>query len=171
MGSGTVGAQLQNPFVVSVLDQIGAPLPNVAVIFRGKGTLSERYVATDADGHAASTLTLGSDPGTNTVQVTVGGLDPVTFSATGLGIPHLLAKVSGDGQEGWGGSQLREPLVVSVFDRTGSALYGAVVTFAVTAGEGVLSVAADTTDARGPRLHHPDPGARTGYLHGGGHRR
>ena len=149
---GTVGAPLQDPLVVSVLDQTGAPLPGAVVIFRvtdGKGKVSERHVATDDRGRAATSLTLGPEPGTNTVQVTVPGLDPMTFTATGIGIPHAISKVSGDGQEGWGGSQLQEPLVVSVLDRTGSALYGAVVTFTVTDGEGVLSATTDTTDVRG----------------------
>ena len=56
--------------MVSVLDQNGDPLAGATVTFAvtaGEGTLSATTAATDADGHGASTLTLGRDPGRNTV--------------------------------------------------------------------------------------------------------
>ena len=47
---------------------------------------------TDANGRAATRLTLGRDPGTNTVEATVTGLDPETFTATATeqATPHSL---------------------------------------------------------------------------------
>ena len=79
------------------------------------------------------------------------GLEPATFTATAAeqAIPHRLTKVCGDFQEGLVDKQLDKPFVVSVSAETGAALAGVVVSFAVTAGEGTLSLATSTTDANG----------------------
>ena len=110
---GPAGAQLAAPFVVSVLDQDGSPLAGVVVSFSvtaGEGMLSSTTATTDANpctiesstsvataitdanGRAATRLTLGRDPGTNTVEATVTGLDPETFTATATeqATPHSL---------------------------------------------------------------------------------
>ena len=87
---GTAGLLLAEPFVVSVLDLAGAPLAGVVVSFSvtaGGGLLSSTTDATDANGRAATWLTLGSDLGTNTVEATVEGLGPVTFTAVGQESP------------------------------------------------------------------------------------
>ena len=145
---GLVGEQLAKPFVVSVLDQDGSAFAEAVVTFSvtaGGGTLSAATVTTDANGRAATRLTLGSQPGTNTVEATVEGLEPETFTATAIvQTAHTLAKVSGDNQEGPASTQLAAPFVVSVLDQAGSPLAGATVTFSVTAGGGLLS---STTDA------------------------
>ena len=161
--------QLAAPFVVSVLDQDDSPLAGVDVTFSvaaGGGMLSSTTDAnpctiasstssatatTDANGQAATRLTLGSEPGTNTVSATVEGLEPETFTATAAeqAMPHSLTKVCGDDQEGTAGALLAEPLVVSVVDEDGAAMAGVVVSFAVTAGGGTLSSATATTDANG----------------------
>ena len=142
---------LPQPFTVSVLDQNGSAFTGAIVTFAvvsGDGMLSVETAATDTSGRAASTLTLGADPGTNTVRATVAGLEPVVFTATGLG-PRTLAKVSGDGQQEAAGAALAEPFVVSVLDQNGSAFPGATVNFAVTSGDGTLSATTATTDANG----------------------
>ena len=148
---GSSGSPLTAPLVVSLLDQGGSPMAGVTVTFAvtaGGGTLSATTATTDAQGRAATTLTLGRAPGPNTVEVTVAGLAPVTFTAVGIAVPRTLTKLSGDGQQATGGA-LPEPFSVSVLDQNGEALPGAVVTFAVTAGDGTLTAAADTTDAEG----------------------
>ena len=97
---GSVGAALDEPFVVLVRDQIGNPIAGVLVTFTvttGGGTLSVTSAITDENGRAATTLTLGSQPGTNTVVVTVADLDPVTFTATG----KAHADFDGDGNVGF----------------------------------------------------------------------
>ena len=147
---GPAGTALAAPFVVSVLDQNRSAFTGAVVTFSvtaGGGTLSSTTATTDANGQAATTLTLGSDPGTNTVEATVKGLEPVTFSAVGYAIPHSLTKVSGDGQEGPASTQLAEPFVVLALNEDGTAVAGAVVTFSVTAGGGTLSSTTATTDA------------------------
>ena len=149
---GPAGAALSSPFVVSVLDQSGNAFEGARVTFSvtaGDGTLSVSTATTDAKGRAVATLTLGSLPATNTVKVTVEGLEPVTFTATGLAIPQTLAKISGDEQQGPPGAALAAPFVVSVLDQNGTALAGAAVTFAVTTGGGTLSATTATTDAEG----------------------
>ena len=81
--SGTPGNALANPFVVEVQDEDGEPLSGHSVTFSvtaGGGSLSETSATTNANGRAQTTLTLGSAPGVNSVQASVSGVDPVTFS-------------------------------------------------------------------------------------------
>ena len=166
---GPASTQLAAPFVVSVLDQDGSPLAGVGVTFSvtaGGGLLSSTTNAhpctvesstssatatTDANGQAATRLTLGSDAGTNTVAATVEGLASVTFTATAAeqAMPHRLTKVCGDSQEGTAGILLDEPFVVSVLDENSAAMAGVVVSFSVTAGGGTLSAAMAPTNANG----------------------
>ena len=163
---GTPGAALAHPLVVEVRDQYDNPLPDAQVTFTvtdGGGQLSEQFTVehatTDANGQAELTLTLALNPGTNTVEVTIAGHEPVTFNAEGI---LILVKISGDDQQGTFGSILANPLVVEVRDRDNNPFLGAQVTFTVTGygdegtvtyGEGRLSgqftVEHVTTDANG----------------------
>ena len=83
--SAAAGTALANPFVVEVRDGSGSPLAGVAVTFTvltGGGALSPPTATTDANGQAASTLRLGTESGTNTVEVSAEGISEiVTFSA------------------------------------------------------------------------------------------
>ena len=166
---GPGGIQLFEPFVVSVMDQSGWAIAGVAVTFvvtAGGGTLSIETAFTDASGQAATMLTLGSQPGTNTVEAFVDGLEPVTFAVTSIGqTPHTLTRVSGKGQEGSVGAALAKPFVVSVLDKDGDAIAGTVVTFTVTTGDGTLSVNTATTDEHGRAATTltlgPQPGSNT----------
>ena len=74
---GLPGEALAKPFVVEVRDQSGEPLPGVLVTFSvmaGGGTLSVTSATTESGGRAESILTLGPNPGTNTVEVGVTGI-------------------------------------------------------------------------------------------------
>ena len=74
---GLLGEALANPFVVEVRDQSGDPLPGVQVAFSvriGGGMLSATSATTDVNGRAESILTLGPNPGANTVEVGVTGI-------------------------------------------------------------------------------------------------
>ena len=69
---GPAGAVLAEPFVIEVRDQNNTPMEGAEVTFAvtdGSGTLSATTATTDENGRAASTLTLGRDPGGNTVVV------------------------------------------------------------------------------------------------------
>ena len=71
---GTSGAALAQPFVVEVWDGDSTAFAGVPVTFAvtaGGGTLSAASTTTDANGRAASTLTLGNTAGTHTVSVSV----------------------------------------------------------------------------------------------------
>ena len=93
---GTSGAKLANPYVIEVRDQNENPVQGTLVTFTvisGDGQIGERFtveeVRTDADGRAQSILTLGPNPGTNTVEVSVAGLELVTFNSVGVGTPTV----------------------------------------------------------------------------------
>ena len=93
---GAPNALLADPLVVEVRDQNDNVLEGFPVTFTttsGDGRLSGKFTVenttTDVNGRAQSTLTLGPNPGTNTVEVSVTGLKPVIFNAVGVGTPAI----------------------------------------------------------------------------------
>ena len=83
--SGVPGAVLGNPLVIEVRDENGSALEGISVTFAvtaGGGMLSVTSTMTDENGTAQSTLTLGTNLGMNTVEVSAAGIEqPVTFNA------------------------------------------------------------------------------------------
>ena len=63
--------------------------------------------------------------------------------------PTTLVKISGDDQKGASGGTLDNPFTVEVQDQGNAAFAGVLVTFAVAAGSGTLSVTSITTDENG----------------------
>ena len=150
------GETLANPFVIEVRDQYDAPLAGVTVTFAlptGGGSLSSEMVMTDANGRAESTLTLGSEPGTNTVEVSVEGISQMAVFSAEAGLPPPVATalsiVSGHNQNGLTGEALANPFVIGVRDQYDAPLAGVTVTFALLTGGGSLSATTATTDANG----------------------
>ena len=96
---GTIGEALPRPIVVYVAGQSGEPFRDVEVTFTvigGGGTLSVTRTTTDSDGQAESILTLGPDPGTNTVEVSVTGIEQ-SQTATAIGeLPPVPEDVNRD---------------------------------------------------------------------------
>ena len=88
---GPVGSELAEPYIVQVFDHEGNPLPGAKVTFQvisGGGDIdgySAREVVTDADGLAEAVLSLGVSPGQNTLRVSVGKREVLTFVALGTG--------------------------------------------------------------------------------------
>ena len=166
---GLPGAALDKAFVVEVRNQSDKPLPEVQVTFsvtNGGGTLSATSVTTDANGRAESRLTLGPNPGTNTVTVSVTGIqEGQTFTAEGIRIPKTLDIISGKDQEGLPGAALEKPFVVEVRDQTEKPLPGVEVTFTVSSGGGTLSATSVTTNSNGRAESTltlgPNPGTNT----------
>ena len=82
---GVPGATLTSPFVVKVWDAAGNPLGGIIVTFAvtaGGGSLSAQTATTNANGQASTTLTLGPNAGTNTVEASVTGISAsVSFTA------------------------------------------------------------------------------------------
>ena len=166
---GLPGATLEKPFVVEVRDQFDKPLPGTEVTFSvtsSGGTLSATSVTTDANGRAKSTLTLGPNPGTNTVVAAVTGVQAQrTFTAEGVRIPKSLQIISGDKQQGLPGTALEKAFVVEVRDQVDKPLPEVQVTFSVTGGGGRLSATSVTTDSNGRAESvltlGPNPGTNT----------
>ena len=154
--NGLTGEVLMNPFVVEVRDQYDDPMEGVTVTFTitaGDGTLSTITAMTDANGRAEITLTLGSDPGTNTVTVSVEGISEMAVFSAEASLPPpeptVLSIVSGDNQNGLTGEVLANPFVVEVRDQYDDPMEGVTVTFVVSAGGGMLSDTTAITDANG----------------------
>ena len=154
--SGFTGEALVNPFVVEVRDQFDDPLAGTAVTFAvtaGSGALSATTAMTDANGQAESTLTLGTEPGANTVEISVEGVsETVVFSAEASPpppAPTTLSIVSDDNQTGLTGETLADPFVVEVLDQYGDPISGVTVTVTVLGDDGVLSTETTMTDANG----------------------
>ena len=131
---GHIGASLARPFVVEVRDANGNPLERVTVTFtvrRGGGSLNPETTRTNSSGRAWSRLTLGNNPGTNSVRVSVSDISRrVVFNAEATipPPPPVLLKISGDGQIGIPGQTL-EPFVVEVQDQNGNPMAGVFVVF------------------------------------------
>ena len=95
-------APLSQPFVVEVQDENGSVVEEVPVTFAvtvGGGTLSVTSTTTDPNGRAQSTLTLGPNLGTNTVEVSATGIEGlITFHAiSNTESPPIAADVNNDG--------------------------------------------------------------------------
>ena len=153
---GVPGEALANPFVVEVRDQNESPLEGVTVTFAvtaGAGTLSATTATTDANGRAESTLTLGSDPGTNSVKVSVEGISRTEVFSAEASLPPPeptdLSIVSGDNQTGLTGEALANPFVIEVRDQYDDPMAGVTVTFALRTSGGSLSSEMVTTNANG----------------------
>ena len=147
--SGVVGESLTNPFVVEVRDENSNPLENVTVNFAvltGGGTLNTMTATTDTNGQAESTLILGNDPGTNTVQVSVEGTtETVIFNAEAvlpLPTPTTLSIVPRADDE-------TDPYVVQVHDQDGNPLEDVTVTFTIHGDDGSTSTTTVMTDENG----------------------
>jgi hypothetical protein len=86
------------------------------VVSAGGGLLSHETVLTDANGQAESTLTLGIDPGTNTVEVSVEGIaETATFNAIAELLEFDLSLPSGI-------SLIHVPLKVRAIDGVAGAI-------------------------------------------------
>ena len=98
---GAAFTPLSQPFVIEAQDANGSVLAGISVVFAvtaGSGTLSTTITRTDENGRAQSTLTLGPNLGTNTVEVSAAGIEsPVTFYAiSDTEAPPITADVNND---------------------------------------------------------------------------
>jgi len=158
--SAEVGLALPQPLVVEVLDDAGAPVPNVTVSFRPEAELARvapDTTPTDAQGRAQTIATLGKPLNSQRFLVDVTNADgtpasgsPITFTATSLVAPAArLVVAGGDGQVGRVLNALPRPFVVAVTDRVGNPKEGVVVNVAPGPTGGSLSPASGTSAADG----------------------
>ena len=156
--SGTVGSTLGRPLLVLVTDTRDRPVSGATVVFSfpsaAQGEASPATTTTDSEGHASSTLRLGSTPGeiTGKVEVPVDeGITPVeaSFTATALSEDaDRIASLSGDEQSAPVNTALPAPLVVEVTDQFGNPISGVTIAWSFTGG-GSVSAASTVTDASG----------------------
>lgn len=149
--SATVGTAV-GPIVVLVTDADSVPVPGVQVTFTvstGGGVLTATSVATDAQGHALTSVTLGHTVGTITLTAAATGVvTPITFQETGVAdAPAIIVALGGSGQSGPRGTQLSDPLTAGVTDQYGNPVSGVTVTWTTTGGQ--LSAASSRTNASG----------------------
>ena len=146
---GLTGEMLANPFVVEVRDANGDPSKGVTVTFTvtaGGGTLSAVTVTTNANGEAESALTLGSDPGVNTVEASAEGVsETVVFSAEAVAPAPTPTTLMVSGRE----QGETAPPVVEVHDENGNPLEDVTVTFTVPTNDGSTSTTTVMTDENG----------------------
>ena len=167
--SGATGDTLTNPFVVEVRYGSDIPLAGLTVTFTvltGGGTLSATTGTTDANGQAESTLTLGGDPGSNTVEVSAeNSAETVTFSAEAAlppPTPTTLSSISGGEQDELTGGTSMDPFVVEVIDQDGNPLEGVTVTFTILADDGSMRTTTVPTDESGRAEITLPPGSDPG---------
>jgi adhesin/invasin len=146
---GTPGRELAQPIEVLVTDAEDRPVADVEVRFTAQqgGAVSPVAVRTDYQGQASVRWTLGSGPGTQTLQASASGptgfpLDgsPLTFTAQGVHLPParlVLRQAPSDlAQNGIVFS--RQP-VIGVQDAEDQPVPGVAVSVAITAGPGTLN--------------------------------
>ena len=153
---GATGETLTDPFIVEVRYGNDLPLAGLTVTFTvltGGGTLSATTGTTDANGRAESTLTLGSAPGANTVEVsTENSAEPVTFNAEAVlppPTPTILQTVSDSNQDDPIVDTLTAPSVVQIHDQNGAPLEDVGVTFTTVGDDGSTTTTSVMTDKDG----------------------
>ncbi len=157
--SARVGELLPQPLQVMVTDTRDRPVAGATVVFtipdgESAGDVEPGSATTDADGHASTTLTLGSRAGpvTGTAAVEVAdGAEPVQTTFAALALPanaNGIRLVSGDPQNGTVNSTLLAPLVVQVTDAAGNPISGVTIEWTV-AGGGSVSAASTVTGSDG----------------------
>jgi hypothetical protein len=113
-----------------------------------------RFVAassvTDATGFGQAIYELGNVLGAQRVSVKVGSQNPITFRMTATtAAASVLRIASGNNQNGFVASPLKNPLVVEVTDAVGNPKPGVLVNFIVASGGGTVSASSVASDAQG----------------------
>jgi hypothetical protein len=149
---GRVGEVLAQPVLAHLTDSAGVALPDIPVAWAALdgGAVEPLAPRTDSVGQARARWTLGPRVGAQRLRVHAGNprtMPAYSVTATAMaGWPATIRVVSGDGQRGAVGADLRE-VVVRVTDAFGNPVPDAGVTAAPVAGTVEDSVR--NTDANG----------------------
>lgn len=145
--TGSVAQPLADSFRVVVTDGSG-PRAGITVNWTTTAAgaiLSPSSSVTDANGRAASRLTMGTAAGSQTARAAIAG-GSVSFTATGTPGPAAdLTLVSGNDQAALTNTALAAPLRVRVSDQFGNVIGGSPVSWSVAAGSATVS--AGTTNS------------------------
>lgn len=159
----TILQALDTLFTVRVTDSGVNPVPGASVTFSVTSVpvgatgqaLSATNVTSDANGIAATRLTLGTKTGLYEVTATSAALTPRLFNAQALvGAPALLAEIEGSGQQKPVTTTLDTAFTARITDIGGNPIPGLPVQFVIhsapAAATGMsLSTPVDTTDVNG----------------------
>jgi hypothetical protein len=116
----------------------------------GGGSVTAGTVATDAQGQAGTTWTIGTTAGANTLRAAVGSVTPLDFTATGTpGPPATMAIQAGNNQSARVGDSVPVVPEVLLRDQFQNPVANVPVAFAVLAGGGVVTGATPVTNAQG----------------------
>jgi hypothetical protein len=129
--AGMVGSLIAEPVVIRVTDSTGTALVDLPVAWTvGDGGLMAEYDArTDSLGQARARWRLGKRAGLQGARAVVG--NPRTMPAfvvtawAHAGAPALAKVLSGAGQTGDVGAELKKPIVVRIADASGNPVPGA----------------------------------------------
>lgn len=150
--SATVNTAVATAPSVLVRDAFNNPVSGVAVTFAvtgGGGSVAGPSQTTNGSGIAAATSwTLGTTAGSNTLSATSAGLtgSPVGFTATGTAAAATtMTLVAGSGQSATVNTSVATNPSVRITDQFGNNVSGTVVTWARTAGNGTVNCGAGAT--------------------------
>ena len=158
--TGDIGANLDDPFKIKVIDTKGNNVVNQAVTFvitQGGGSLSDTTPRTDSDGIAQTLLRLGNRVETTTVEARLDDLTPALFTAQSESAPSRITLISGNNQTAYKNIQTDDPLRIQVTDVNRDGIADVTVKFSITRGVGRLSNANTKTDADGYAETHLTP--------------
>lgn len=144
--NGPAGDPLPQPLIVQVLDKELKPVYGVPVtftVYSGIGTiLTPQPSMTDGFGYASAVVQTASQAGQTCwirAENTALSNSPQLFSVTSAaGTARKIARVSGDGQSGFVGETIQNPIVVSTTDKYGNAVSGVAVLFTVVSGDATI---------------------------------
>ncbi len=150
--TGVAFATVAQTPAIKVVDQRGAAMANVPVLFAvsGGGSVATPSTITDASGIAsAGAWVLGGTLGQQSVSATAGSLQAVTFiTMVDARIATTVTPVSAVTQTALAGALVSAPPTVRVNDQTGAPMPGVSVAFTVTGG-GTVQAASAVTNAQG----------------------
>ncbi len=146
------GLPLTTPLVVRLADRFGNFIEGDTIIWNdsigGGGSITPTRGATDVNGLAQATWTLGATIGSQAVRARV-AQSRVTFAATArVGLPKTITS-AGNNQAQRVVTTLATPLSVQVKDSLGQAVPGLVVTWSTVNPGGSVAKQTDTTVADG----------------------
>jgi hypothetical protein len=138
-----VATTVTQPYVITVMDQFGAPMPGVVVTFGLAGTpagatgqkLSQTVVTTDTTGHASTVLTFGTKAGEYVVTASSGSLagSPVVFTSKAVaGAVANMVLPLGTNLSGQILQTVSPPVLVQVTDAYGNPISGVGVRYLLT---------------------------------------
>lgn len=144
---GNAGSPLDAPLTVKAVDLYGNPMSDVPIKFSidstpvdaTGSTIEPESVATDYEGLARSTMTLGNKSGTYIITASIEGRSSVGVSFYATASPAVIASVKVSPNTTTLLTNSSQQFVAEVFDAYGNQLTGVTPQWSVAAGGGTIS--------------------------------